>query len=97
VTVVFTEHAVHRLRQIFAHIAADLPENAGAVVERIIERAERIDQPGQERLHYDADIYELRQQPYRIYYRMQGEVAQVLTVMHERELLPDEIPVPTDG
>jgi plasmid stabilization system protein ParE len=97
VTVVFTEHAVSRLRQIFAHIAVDLPENADAVVERIIARAERIDTAGQPQAHYDVDVYEVRQPPYRILYRVEGDVVQVLTIMHEHELLPDEIPIPGGG
>jgi plasmid stabilization system protein ParE len=96
VTLVLTEHAVARLRRIFAHIAVDLPENADAVVERIIARAERIAARAEPRAHYDLDIYEVRKPPYRILYRVEGEVVQVLTIMHEHELLPDEIPMPGD-
>jgi plasmid stabilization system protein ParE len=97
VTVVFTEHAVNRLRQIFGHIAADLPENADAVVERIIARAERIGRHSEPRVHYDLDVYEIDQPPYRILYRLRGEVVEVLTIVHEHELLADEIPIPHDG
>ena len=96
-TVVFTEHAVHRLRQIFAHIAVDLPENADVVVERIIARAERIAERDEPLTTYADDLYEAHQAPYRIICRLQSDVVQVLTVMHEHELLPDEIPVPGDG
>jgi len=67
VKVVFTAHAVTRLRQILAFIAADSPANAVSMVERIIARTE-------------------------IIYRVTADVVQVLTIMHERQLLPDEIP-----
>ena len=40
--VVFTAHAVSRLRQILVFIAAASPANAGAMVERIIARAETL-------------------------------------------------------
>ena len=41
--VVFTAHAVFRLRQILAFIAADSPANAVSMVEGMIARAETLD------------------------------------------------------
>ena len=94
--VVFTAHAVSRLRQILAYIAADSPANAVAVVERIIARAETLDtQSFRGRLvpEYRQDnVREVGESPYRIIYRVTADVVEILTIMHERQLLPDEIP-----
>jgi toxin ParE1/3/4 len=41
---------------------------------------------------YDqADVRELLRHPYRIIYRVDSEEVVVLTVMHGRQLLPDEL------
>ena len=94
--VVFTAHAVSRLRQILVFIAADSPANAVAMVERIIARAEtleRLSLRGRRVPEYDQDdVFEVGEPPYRIIYRVTAGVVQILTVMHERQLLPDEIP-----
>jgi plasmid stabilization system protein ParE len=96
VKVVFTAHAVSRLRQILAYIAADSAENAIAVVDRIIARADTLETlafRGHRLTQFGEDnIREVGEPPYRIIYRVQGNVVQVLTIMHERQLLPDEIP-----
>jgi plasmid stabilization system protein ParE len=100
VKVVFTAHAVSRLRQILAYIAADSAENAVAVVDRIIARAEALETlafRGRRVPEYEeGNIREVSEPPYRIIYRVQANVVQVLTVMHERQLLPDELPRPED-
>ncbi len=98
--VVFTEHAVARLRQIAVHIAVDLPEHAVAVSDRIFAHVEMLGerpQSGQPLPQYGGNVREVSEAPYRIIYAVRGEVVHVLTVMHERELLPDEIPIPGDG
>jgi plasmid stabilization system protein ParE len=95
VKVVFTAHAVSRLRQILAFIAADSPANAVSMVERIIARAETLDTQsfrGRRVPEFQQDnVREIREPPYRIIYRVTADVVQVLTIMHERQLLPDEI------
>lgn len=94
--VVFTAHAVSRLRQILAYIAADSPANAVSMVERIIARAETLDtQSFRGRLvaEYREDtVREVGEPPYRIIYRVTADAVVILTIMHERRLLPDEIP-----
>lgn len=94
--VVFTAHAVSRLRQILAFIAADSPANAFSMVERIIARAEMLDTQafrGRRVPEYpEDDVREIPEPPYRVIYRVTGDAVQVLTIMHERQLLPDEIP-----
>ena len=94
--VVFTAHAVSRLRQILAYIAADSPANAVSMVERIIARAETLDSQsfrGRRVPEYDRDdVREIAEHPYRIIYRIAADTVQVLTIMHERQLLPDEMP-----
>jgi len=96
VRVVFTAHAVSRLRQILAYIAADSPANAAAVVERIVARAETLDKlsfRGRRVPECPHDnVREVSEPPYRIIYRVTANVVQILTIMHERQLLPDEIP-----
>lgn len=94
--VVFTAHAVSRLGQILTYIAADSAENAVAVVDRLIARAETLEDlafRGRRLVQFSEDnIREVSEPPYRIIYRVQGSVVQVLTIMHERQLLQDEIP-----
>ncbi len=93
--VVFTAHAISRLRQILAYIAGDSPENAIAMVDRILARAEALDKlsfRGRRLPQYADNIREVREPPYRIVYRVTANLVQVLTIMHERQLLPDEVP-----
>ena len=94
--VVFTAHAVSRLRQILAYIAADSPANAVAMVDRIIARAESLEKlslRGRRVPEYDQDdVFEVGEPPYRIIYRVTANLVQILTIMHERQLLPDELP-----
>lgn len=77
-------------------IAADSPANAVVMVERIIARAETLDRlshRGRRVPEYDQDdVFEVGEPPYRIIYRVTASIVQILTVMHERQLLPDEIP-----
>ena len=81
--VVFTAHAVSRLRQILAFIAADSPANAVSMVERIIARAETLDTQsfrGRRVPEYQQDnVREVDEPPYRIIYRVTADVVQVLT------------------
>ena len=66
------------------------------MVARIIARAETLDRlsfTGRRVPEYDQDnVREVGEPPYRIIYRVTANVVEILTVMHERQLLPDEIP-----
>ena len=43
-------------------------------------------------IYYCAHHPSVGEPPYRIIYRVTANVVQILTIMHERQLLPDEIP-----
>jgi plasmid stabilization system protein ParE len=66
------------------------------MVERIIARAEALDSQsfrGRRVPEYQQDnVREVSEPPYRIIYRVTADVVQILTIMHERQLLPDELP-----
>ena len=93
--VAFTTHAVTRLRQIHNYISDDSPENADRLVARIIRRAESLaEQPlrGRAVPEFDRDdIREVRERPYRIIYRVGADEMKILSVMHERRLLPADL------
>lgn len=93
--IAFTTHAVTLLRQIHDYISDDSPENADRLVARIIQRAESLaEQPlrGRAVPEYDRDdVREVRERPYRIIYRVSVDEIQILSVMHERRLLPADL------
>ena len=66
------------------------------MVNRIITRAESLETlsfRGRRVPEYDQEnVREVGEPPYRIIYRVTANVVQILTIMHERQLLPDEIP-----
>ena len=90
-----TAHAIARLRQIHAYVSADSPRNADALIERLLSRAESLDSlplRGRRVPEYERDdIREVQEHPYRVIYRVTPDAVQVLTIMHERQLLPDEL------
>lgn len=92
----FTSHATDQLEQIYDYVAADSVANAAILISRLIDRAESLaEQPWRGRrvpefLRYD--IREVREQPYRIIYRVGLDAVQILTVMHEKQLLPMQSP-----
>ena len=91
----FAAHAIHRLHAIHEYIAADSPHNAAGLIDRIIDRAESLAQHpmrGRRAPEYaHEEIREIREPPYRIIYRVGADMVQVLTVMHEHELLPVDL------
>lgn len=91
----FTSHAIARLRQVHAYVSADSPRNADALIDRIVSRAESLESSplrGRQVPEYQRDdIREVLEHPYRIIYRVTASAVQVLTVMHERQLLPQDI------
>lgn len=91
----FTAEARIRLRIIHAYIAQDSLQNADALIGRIIERAESLsDLPlrGRKVPEYDDDaVREVPEEPYRIIYRVTENEIQIVTVMHNRRLLPGDL------
>ena len=90
-----TDEAKAKLRAIHAHIAEDVPQRADAMIDRITRHSERIgDLPRAGRMvpEYRLDtLREVLESPYRIIYRIQLDEIEVLTVMHYRQLLPDDL------
>ncbi len=94
----FTAEAQFRLRSIERYVAEDSPAHAKALVERLIRRAEEIpDVPraGREVPEYRQDnLREVLVRPYRLIYRVQPDAIEIITVVHYRQLLPDDLIAP---
>jgi toxin ParE1/3/4 len=93
--VFLTDEAKAKLDAIHAYIAADAPMRAAPMIDRITRRALNIGT-----LPYAGrrvpeinrdDIREVLEAPYRIIYRIAPREIQVLTIMHYRQLLPDDL------
>jgi len=91
----FTAHAIFRLHKIHEYVSADSPGNADDLIDRIIDRAESLAQQpmrGRKVPEYARDdIREVPERPYRIIYRITSNAVEILTVMHERQLLPGDL------
>ncbi|MDQ3040097.1 MAG: type II toxin-antitoxin system RelE/ParE family toxin [Pseudomonadota bacterium] len=90
-----TDEAKAKLRAIRTHIAEDAPQRADAMIDRITRHASRIGEmprAGRKVPEYQLDtLREVLERPYRIIYRIQPDAIEVLTVMHYRQLLPDDL------
>jgi plasmid stabilization system protein ParE len=93
--VAFTAHAIRRLHEIHAYVSEDSPTNADRLIDRIISRAESLAQQslrGRKVPEYvREDVREIRERPYRIIYLVEARRVRILTVMHERQLLPGDL------
>ncbi len=92
----FSDEALSKLRAIHAYIAQHSPVNADAMVDRLTRRAQRTaDHPriGRRVPEYrDDDLREVLERPYRIIYRIRSrDEIEVITVMHYRQLLPEDL------
>ncbi len=88
----WTEPAIEDLRNLHGYIARDSEVYASSFVERIILAAEKLsDFPRLGRVVPEADqenIRELLYQNYRIIYRVESELIEILTILHgHRDLL----------
>ncbi len=90
-----TDEAKAKLRAIHAYIAEDVPQRADAMIDRITRHAMRVGEmprAGRKVTEYRLDtLREVLERPYRIIYRIQPDEIEVLTVMHYRQLLPDDL------
>jgi toxin ParE1/3/4 len=95
VKVHWTDRAKQRLKFIHDHIAKDAPLVAPSVVERLVRRSIQIGEfphSGREVPEYQrSDVREILERPYRILYRIKPDRIDVITVMHYRQLLPDDL------
>mgnify|MGYP001571387599 CR=1 FL=1 len=91
----WTDRAKQRLKLIHDHIAKDAPLVAPSVIERLVRRSMQIGEfphSGREVSEYQReDMREILERPYRILYRIQRDRIDVITVMHYRQLLPDDL------
>ena len=91
----WTDRAKTRLRLIHDHIAKDAPLVASQVVERLLQRSIQIgDLPSSGRAipeYKREDMREILERPYRIIYRILPDRIDIITVMHYRQLLPDDL------
>lgn len=92
----FSDEALAKLRAIHTYIAQDSPQNAAAMIDRITRRAERTgDLPriGRKVPEYQLDtLREVLERPYRIIYRIRSDdELEIITVMHYRQLLPEDL------
>jgi toxin ParE1/3/4 len=88
----WTEQAADDLASIRAYIERDSPRYAQLVIERLVQRAERIAEfPMAGRVVPEfgrADVREVISGSYRIVYWLEGEVQHVLTVFRSSRLFP---------
>ena len=91
----FTAEATTRLRSIHAYIARDSVSQADAMIDRITRRAMALaafPRSGRAVPEYALEtLREVPESPYRIIYRIEPDALQIVTVMHGRQLLPDDL------
>ena len=91
--VVWTLQAIEDVEAIGAYIARDSPHYAALMAERIVESVERLKEfPRSGRVVPEVGQEAYREVvigTYRIVYRLAGDLAEILTVVHAARLLPD--------
>lgn len=91
----WTNRAKTRLRLIYEYIAVDSPQSALQVVDRVTARSQQLielPRSGREVPEYKhKDVRELLEKPYRIIYIIKPDQIDVLTVMHYRQILLQDI------
>ncbi len=91
----WTDRAKARLHLIYEYIAEDSPKTTLKVIDRLTARSQQLNalpNTGHRVPEYNQDdIRELLERPYRIIYRIKPNQIDVLTVMHYRQILPQDI------
>jgi plasmid stabilization system protein ParE len=94
----WTDPAIESLRNLHGYIAKDSEVYASSFVQRIVLAVEKLEVfPRLGRVVPEAEeeaIRELLYQNYRIIYRIQGELIEILTVIHGRRDLGSIKPAP---
>lgn len=94
-TVRFSDEARAKLRAIHLYLAKESRARADAMIERIVRRTAQIDilpHMGRKVVEFGRDdLREVAESPYRIIYRIKPEAIEIVTVMHYRQLLPDDL------
>jgi plasmid stabilization system protein ParE len=98
--ILWTDPAIDDLRNLLAYIAKDSEEYASTFVEKIILSVDKLtDFPRLGRMVPEADqevIRELLYHNYRIIYRVENELIEILAVVHGRRDLGSFKPAPWD-
>jgi len=91
----FSSEARAKLRAIHAYLAAEAPQHADALIDRLTRRAELIGNfpySGRTVPEYRQEsVREVLERPYRIIYRIKADEVEIATVMHCRQLLPEDL------
>lgn len=95
-TVRWSRMALRHLTAIHDYIAQNSPRYAQGMVDRITRRSEQLadfPQSGSVVPEYeDESVREVLEHPYRVIYRVSGELVEVLAVVHGARQLPLEPP-----
>ena len=90
--VTWSAEAQAQLAAIHEHVAEDAPQDADALIRRLVDRVgqlETVPNSGRRVPEYpDDDLREVLSRPYRIIYRQNDGSVEVVTVMHYRQQLP---------
>ena len=90
---IWSPRAVADLEAIREHVALDSEQYAGLVVGRLVAAPGRLFQfPESGRMVPEfgrPNLRELILRPYRLVYRLQGEVVEIVTVFHAARMFPD--------
>jgi toxin ParE1/3/4 len=91
----WTDNAIAHLLDIYEYIARDSSIYAKRMVDRITKRSEQIasfPMSGRKVPEFEAeDIREIIETPYRIIYRIKPDQVDVLSVVHSKQLLTEDI------
>ena len=93
--VVWSDEAKRRLRSITREIAKDSPMAAEKVAARLLRRSRALGEPpllGRRLPEFpESDWREVLERPFRLIYTLTEHGIEIVTVMHYRQLLPDDI------
>ena len=89
------DHERRRLREIVRSIAEDSPQAGRDVAARLLKRSRELTGPpllGRRLPEFpDDDLRELLERPYRLIYTVSARGIEIVTVMHYRQLLPENL------
>ena len=93
--VLWTPLARQRLTEIEKHIAQDNRQATRRLSLRLVSRSMTLAEApllGKRLPQYSSDdVRELLIRPFRLIFRVRGDAVEVLTIMHYRQLLPDDL------
>lgn len=91
--IIWAPQAIHDVESIRAFIAQDSPSYAELIANRLVAAIERLQSfPESGRVvpeHQDPMIREVIVRPYRIVYRLRGDVVEIATVFRSSRQFPD--------